>query len=818
MLDELIAGFLVAVVSAAVGFLIKSRFFVDGYELVVHRLVLVALLTAPTTLHSQERLVYDKVVIATFSESEISVDGRLNERAWEAALPATGFTQKDPSEGEPATEWTEVRVLYDAKNIYIGVYGHDGMPEGIVVRDIARDFEWLEQDTLDFNVLDTWLDQDVFGVLLDTFNDDRNGFLMLTTPGGGKRDIQFFNEGRDVRYGWEGIWHVEARIHEDGWTAEFAIPFETLNSSEEKFQVWGINFFRVIRRKNESTWWSHVPRRYGYLQVSRAGEVRALERAREGTIRRKNESARWSPVPRPYGSFQISRAGESRALQTLWQGGERQTQTEGEEQPKKLTVKLASTATTHRFPSQELETARDLDVSADVKYRLAPSLALDFTLNPDFSHVEVDVSTTVSLTRFSSRFPEKREFFLENAGIFKTGEAYSVGPRRRQLATLFSSRRIGLSAKGEPIPIFGGARLTGRAGPYYLGFMNVQTRSDSTLLANNFTVARGKRDILANSDVGVLFINRQSQQSGDYHRTFGAEANFQFFTDLKFNALLAKTVTPDRRGEDGMATVEMLYRSNLFRFLGSYSDIGKEFNPALGIVSRRGRRIAHGEFGLNVRLQKEGRLGSFIRDIFPLIISDYTILPTGETEIRMIRPRLQIKFQDGGAFETQYTQNFKLGNKKPCGIGHPAGDYGFDEVMVRYFSDRSKVFSIDTRYQRCDVSVSDKTTLRLAGRLQPSSRFYVSVNVARDRVELPDSSYSTHIVGLKAKYNFNPEMFVNASIFYNGVKDQVNSHIRFRLIHGPSSDLFVVYSEQRDNRMLWTDRAVFVKWTRLFGV
>ena len=778
-------------------------------------IVLVGLLTAPTTLHSQELPVSDKVVIATYTESEISLDGRLNERAWETALPATGFTQKDPSEGEPATEWTEVRVLYDAKNLYIGVYCHDGMPEGIIVRDVARDFEWSASDTLNYDVLDTWLDQDVVGVLLDTYNDDRNGFMMLTTPGGGKRDIQFFNEGQDVRYGWEGIWQVESRIHEDGWTAEFAIPFETLSSSEERFKVWGINFFRVIRRNNESTWWSPVPRRYGYLQVSLAGEVRALERARKGTIRNKDESARWSPVQRRYGYPQVSRAGDREPWKRY--GKEENYQQTRKSNKSKLTVKVASVANTHKFSSQNQQAAAGLDLSADVKYRMTPGLALDLTLNPDFSHVEVDVASTVSLTRFSSSFPEKREFFLENAGIFNMGEAYSVGPRRKQLATLFSSRRIGLSAKGEPIPIFGGARLTGKAGPYYLGFINVQTKSDSLLLANNFTVARVKRDILAHSGVGVMFINRQSRQSGDYNRTLGADANFQFFTDLKFNALLAKTVTPDRRGEDGMATVEMLYVSNLFRFIGSYSDIGKEFNPESGVVSRQGRRVVHGEVGLNARLEKEGLAGSFIRDIFSLIISDYTVLPTGETELSMIRPQLQIKFQDGGAFETQYTQNFKLENKKPCGIGHPAGDYRFDEFLVRYFSDRSKPVSIDARYQRCDVSVSDKTTLSLEGKFQTSSRFYISASIRRDRIELPDSSVATHVVGLKAKYNFNPKMFVNASFLYDSAKDQVNSHIRFRLIHGPSSDLFVVYSEQRDNRTLWTDRAFIVKLSHLFG-
>jgi len=246
---------------------------VDGLK---KGIVLVSLLTTSTTLYSQEPQANTKVVIATYTESLISVDGSLTESAWATAQPATGFTQKDPSQGEPATEWTEVRILYDDKNIYISAYCHDRTPEQIVVRDITRDFEWLEEEEeeeLSYRVVNNWLDQDFFGFQLDTFNDNRNGFLMATTPKGGQRDVQFFNEGRDVNPAWVGVWQVEARIHQNGWTAEFAIPFETLTSSKEEFQVWGINFFRLIRRRNESSWWSPVPRRFGYFQISLAGEL-----------------------------------------------------------------------------------------------------------------------------------------------------------------------------------------------------------------------------------------------------------------------------------------------------------------------------------------------------------------------------------------------------------------------------------------------------------------------------------------------------------------------------------------------------------------
>ncbi|MDA2934258.1 DUF5916 domain-containing protein [Acidobacteria bacterium AH-259-D05] len=617
-----------------------------------------------------------------------------------------------------------------------------------------------------------------------------------------------------MNFAWVGVWQVAARIHENGWTVEFAVPFETLSSSKEKFQVWGINFFRLIRRRNESTWWSPVPRRYGYFQISRAGELRALEGTEQGVIRRRNESAWWSAFPWRYNYFQISRAGELRVLQRQGRGG----QAEREEPEANLRVKLFSLAGINQFRSRGLQTEEVFDGGVDVKYSLTSALTLDLTLNPDFSYVEVDIKKKVNLTRFPVSFPEKRELFLENAGLFQLGETYRLGPRRKQEAILFRSRKIGLSAKGEPLPILGGARLTGRAGPYYLGFMNIQTRSEGAVPANNFTVARVKRDILANSDVGVLFINRQSGQPNDYNRTFAADVNFQFFTDLKFNAVLAKTVTPGRRGEDGTATVEVKWQSNLFRFLGSYSDIGKNFNPEVGSVRRPGRRIIHTEMGLSARLQQERSVGSFIRDIFPLLISDYTINPNGETEVKLFRPQLEIKFQDGGAFETQYIQNYKRADRRPCSIrGLPQEDYRFNEFQVRYFSDKSNVLSVDAQYKKCDVFTAEKTTLKLGGKFQPGNRFSLSADYARNHVELRDGSLAAYEVGLKMKYTFSPRMFLNALIRYNSDRNQVSSHIRFRLIQGPSNDLFFVYNEQQDVERERTDRVLALKYTHLLN-
>ena len=335
--------------------------------------------------------------------------------------------------------------------------------------------------------------------------------------------------------------------------------------------------------------------------------------------------------------------------------------------------------------------------------------------------------------------------------------------------------------------------------------------------ANNFTVARVKRDILANSDLGVLFINRQSEQADDYNRTFGADLNFQFFTDLKFNAVLAKTVTPGRRGKDGMATAEMKWQSDLFRLLGSYSDIGENFNPEVGSVRRTGRRIIHTEMGLSARLQQERSVGSFIRDIFPLLISDYTILPNGQTEVKLFRPQLEIKFQDGGGIETQYIQNFKRADRRPCAIRLPKGDYRLNELRVRYFTDKSKVLSVETQYKKCDLLMAEKRTLTVGWKLQPSAQFNIRGDYARNKIELLDGSIATYEVGLQMKFTLNPRMFLNALIRYNSDKSQFDSHIRFHLIHHPSSDLFFVYNQQQDIERERTDRVLALKYTRLFS-
>ena len=362
---------------------------------------------------------------------EITLDGALDEPSWSQAPMAHNFVQNDPREGMPATFDTEVRVLYDDDAMYFGVFAMDDQPSRIIANDLKKDFNTDQNDG--------------FRIILDTFHDQRNGYQFATNPAGAKWDAQMVNEGRESNANWDGIWDVATRITETGWYAEIRIPFRTLRFSAADVQIWGMNFERKVRRLNEDSYWSPVPRIYDIQRVSLAGTLEGMRGVRPGKDLRI----------KPYVLSSGSTIGGS-------------------------------------------ATRGDFEGGFDVKYGVTTGLTWDFTVNTDFSQVEAD-EQQVNLTRFSLFFPEKRDFFLENSGIFQFGGATQGGggnnitsgrQNQSQDMRLFFSRRIGLSDDGQAIPILGGTRLTGRQGVYSVGLLNIQQREEGPVPATNFTALR----------------------------------------------------------------------------------------------------------------------------------------------------------------------------------------------------------------------------------------------------------------------------------------------------------------------------------------
>jgi hypothetical protein len=348
---------------------------------------------------------------------------------------------------------------------------------------------------------------------------------------------------------------VATRRDAGGWSAEIRIPFKTLRFERGDGRVWGVNFSRRIRRKNEIDYWSPVPRVYNLYRAGLAGTLTGLTEASQGrNLRVKPWIAANSTRPVAGASFDSG---------------------------------------TH--------------AGLDLKYGVTPSLTLDVTAKPDFAQAEAD-EQQVNLTQFSLYYPEKREFFLENSGTFYFGDI----PRESRLGNnrfsapeeemlLFFSRRIGLTDAGEAIPIDGGARLTGRAGAYGVGLMTIQTDPEGGAPGDNYTVLRGRRDVLGTSDVGAIFLSRQSTNSGDYNRVYGADANFRFHRALSINGFLAKSETPGVSGGEMSGKGSITWNDNFLHTQYSLLSVGDNFRDDIGFVKRTGIRKHFADFGVRPR-------------------------------------------------------------------------------------------------------------------------------------------------------------------------------------------------------------------------
>lgn len=696
-------------------------------------------------------------------QGTVEVDGEFHEPEWKSAPLATDFIQAEPLEGQPSTERTEVRLLYDRQTLYVGVTCYESGSSRRVAREMKRDFDNENEDSVE--------------VLIDSFHDFRNAFLFVVNPWGAQADAQIAEEGTDINRDWDGVWHVKVRRLPDRWQAELAIPFRTLRLKPGQTSTMGLNILRRIRSKNELVYWSPVPRRYEITRVSLAGELNGLDQV---------EGQRRNLRIKPYALGEVRRS--------IVPGPLNQSDTD--------------------FPTQ---------FGLDVKYGLTRAITLDLTVNTDFAEIEVD-EQQVNLTRFPLFFPEKRDFFLENAGVFQFGV-----PRRRPGARagggslgpeeplfLFFSRRIGLSDDGTTIPIAGGARLTGRMGPYNLGLLAIRTKEESRAPANTFTVARLKRDILNNSTAGFMFISRDSSVSGDFNRTIGVDANFQLGQKLSFLAFLAKTQTPALKDKDWAGQGGVQWQGPVLQFGLSYTDLQDNFNPEVGFVQRRGIRRGDGVLHLRFRPFRSGP----VRELNPHQRTEYTTDQDNSLLTHKTHNAFAVFFRDGGSLEVAYNTDcerllrpFEI--RPPVVI--PPGDYRFNDWLFLYRSDGSRKVSGSIRWNRGDFYSGKRTASEVELKYRPNHHLATAVAWQRNDVSLTQGAFVTDIVRFRGDYNFTTHMFLNALIQVNTSSREVLSNIRFNLIHRPLSDLFVVYSELRDtNGSAVRDRALTVKFTYLF--
>ena len=701
----------------------------------------------------------------------LRLDGVLDEPVYEIVPAIDDFIQQEPNEGAPASERTEAWVLFSAENIYVAARMWDTAPPSAwVANEMQRDTPQLREN-------------DTFWVAFDTFNDRRNGIAFYTNPLGALGDFAITNEG-NPNGDWNPVWDVRTGRFEGGWTVEMEIPFKSVRYRPGPAPVWGIQFRRMVRRKNERSYLTPVPisaGRRGLFRVSDAAMLVGLQLPDEGNVLEV----------KPYGI-----------------GGQ--------------------TTDANLSPP----TAWDGDGGVDVKYGITQNLTADFTYNTDFAQVEVD-EQQVNLTRFSLFFPEKREFFLEGRGIFEF--ARGGGPSSRSSAlrqiggggrssrgsgnapTLFYSRRIGLQ-DGAVVPIVGGGRVTGKAGDFDVGLLNIQTGEQQLPGASgppgaestNFAVVRIKRDVLRRSAVGALFTNRSVSVAGrgaGANRVFGADATLAFYENVSVVGYAARTQTPGFEGRDTSYQGQFIYAADRYGLTAEHLVVEDNFIPEVGFLRRDNFRRSYlaGRFSPRPAALEAVRQFRLEAGYDHILTADTGILETKQAQVGFstefeTSDRLGMTFADNYEF---LVRPFEPGP----GVVLPVGGYGFRDVEATYQvgAQRRLTGTVTVRGGEY-FNGSIRSVGFSQGRLALTPELSVEPTLSENWIDTPAGSFHTRLIVSRVTYTFSPRMFFGGLIQYNSAANTVSTNLRLRWEYSPGSELFVVYTEDRDSDPLRPDR------------
>jgi hypothetical protein len=692
-------------------------------------------------------------------QAPLRMDGLLDEAHYSAVEPVTDFIQAEPHNGEPATEKTEVWLAFDNDHVYVSVRAHETRPDRMIVNEMRRDSS------------STWQNEHV-GISFDTFHDRRNSVTFYFNPLGARSDGQSTNES-NYNGDWNPVWSVSVRRNETGWTGEAAIPFKSLRYKPGRAQVWGFQMRRTNRWKNEM---SYV-----------------------------------TPVPAGIGTGGINRASAFATLVGI----------EAPAASRPLDVKpfVTSSLTTDRTAAAGARNTFGKDAGVDVKYAVTQGLTADLTYNTDFAQVEAD-EQQVNLTRFSLFFPEKREFFLENAGLFNFGGAGNNTNGTSDTPILFYSRRIGLDQ--GLVPVEGGGRLTGRVGRFTMGVINMQTGDVDArgLPGTNFAVARLKRDILRRSAVGAI-VTRRSHISGGTASgaTVGLDGTFAFFANLTINTYWAKTDTAVRRGDDTSYRAQMNYNGDRYGVQAEHLTVGGNFAPEVGFL----RRDDFTKNRLQVRFSPRPANMPAVRKFGYQATGEYFENGAGQKETRQLVGTFWIEFASSDKLEVSVEDNFEL-LVDPFRIARnvtvPAGGYTLRTYRAEMEVGQQRRASGAFWAERGPFYDGERSAVGYSGaRVKFSPRLAVEPGVSINRVSLPFGDFTTALVSSRTTFTLTPMAFVSGLVQYNSSNSSLSTNVRLRWEYQPGSELFVVYNEGRDTtlrgRADLQNRALVVKVNRL---
>jgi hypothetical protein len=690
------------------------------------------------------------------------IDGDvLDDPAWKGVTPATDFWQIRPDDGQPATQRTEVYVGFSDTYLYVGVVAFDDDPDSIIITDSRRDSELGNTDA--------------FLMIIDGLLDRQNGFVFATNAAGIEYDGQVTKEGTSVNQlfggginlNWDANWQVRARVAEHGWSAEFEIPFRTLRFGNSEVQDWGINFQRNIRRNNEVAFWSPLDRNRNLYRVSEAGTLRGVQPPSQRNLQFT-----------PYGLASAQRGGEISGTDT------------------------------------------DTEFGFDIKYSITPSLTLDATYNTDFAQVEVD-EQQINLDRFNLFFPEKRPFFLENAGLFDVGNSQS--------AQIFFSRRIGIAESGTVIPVDGGLRLSGKIGSSTnVGLLHMQTEAvEGIAPGNKFTVARISQELANRSSIGMMMTDRDGDgtyltpEADDKNRAYALDGAWGIGDNLRLSGWFAKTDTPGLEQDDQAFSIGGDFSSSLWEFRGSYTEVEQNFNPEVGFLSRTDYRRMN-LFALR-RIRNEQ--WKKVLELRPHISFNNFWKFDGFNESRTFHIDLPIQWRSGAEISNIYERT-REGVIDPFeivdGVIIPAGTYDHNRVRVHGNSDESRPFSYGASVLVGGRFGGDQLTVNpwVAYRIGETFRTSLSYNYNEFDLPYENGEFTANLARWRISYSFTPKMQIQALIQYNEQADTVGTNIRFSWLQTANSGLYLVDNEvdDRADGALPTGRELILKYSHIFDV
>ncbi len=680
---------------------------------------------------------------AVYAETPIIVDGVLDEPVWQKSIPARDFWQYFPTDSALAKVQTEVYFAFDDRHVYVGVKCFS-IGDKYVVESLKRDFRAFGNDNIT--------------IVLDTYRDGTNAFVFGATPQGVLREALISNGGQqreDFNESWDNAWEGEVRTYPGYWIAEFSIPLKTLRYKEGSTE-WGFNCYRFDFQANERSTWIRIPRNQIIMSLAYMGRLE-FER----------------PLPKAGKNF--------------------------------ILIPYASGSTTRDYETDGSQWKRDAGIGTDAKVAISSGLNLDLTVNPDFSQVEVDRQVT-NLTRFEVFFPERRQFFIENADLFGRFGFERINP--------FFSRRIGIArdtATDENIQntILFGARLSGKVNKNWrLGLLDMVTASDAAndLPTFNYTVAAVQRKVFSRSNVGFIFVNKQaldntsSETYDSFNRVVGLDYNLatpdNSWTGKAFyhRAITAADTLSDKFAHG----FELGYQNRRFELRWRHALVGEGFDAQVGFVPRKD----YFEMGPSARLFFYPKNPAIVEH-GPRLQYDVIFTPGVGRSDHSIRFEWNFEFLNQSRLELRAENEYiyltdPFDPTRSSDYELPAQtDYTFTHFALQYNTDRSKPFSMRIEPNGGQFFNGHRYGIRggFMVRFQPLGNVSIDYNINHIRLPVPFEPVTLYLIGPRIDLTFTRSLYLSTFIQYNSQADNVNINARLQWRFAPVSDFYLVYTD-----------------------